>query len=157
MPKHILLLLLLCHSVSRKHHGTTKFTCHSAGTPQSNTPPRKGFAHRQPPAATVIPAILCKANSWPTFPAIPKHTECWLYPSSSCPFFRRKKSIEIDLKMSNLISCQLSLQDRYFMDDVNAWSHQGSSPGSWQPVVLPINPQIFSGSLMEKGVARHSG
>lgn len=49
-----------------------------------------------------------------------------LYPSNSCPFFRRKKSIEIDLKMSNLINCQLSLQDRFFMDGVNVWFHQAS-------------------------------
>lgn len=30
-------------------------------------------------------------------------------------FFEREKSIEIDLKMSNLINCQLSQQDRYFI------------------------------------------
>lgn len=82
--------------------------------------PRKGFSHRQRAAATTAcPTALGRAHSWPTFPTVSKHTEGWLYPSNSCPFFRRKKSIEIDLKMSNLINCQLSFQDRYFMDGIN--------------------------------------
>lgn len=48
-----------------------------------------------------------------------ERTEPWLYPSNARPFFRRKESIDIDLKASNLINCQLSLQGMYFMDGVN--------------------------------------
>lgn len=122
------------------------FTQHCVGTPQSRMLPRKGFSHRQHAAAPAFPAIPGTANSWPTFPVIPKHTEHCLYPSGLCPSFRRKKSIEIDLKMSNLINCQLSLQDRYFMDNVNVWSHQGSNS-----VVSLINLQIFPGGLLQRG------
>lgn len=123
------------------------FTQRRVGTPQSRMLPRKGFSHRQHAAAPAFPAILGTANSRPTLPIVPKHTERWLYPPGSHPFFRRKKSIEIDLKMSNLINCQLSLQDRYFMDNVNVWSHQGSNS-----VVSPINLQIFSRGLLQREV-----
>ena len=82
-------------------------------------------------SCSCLPRHPPQSNSWLTFSAIPRHTECWLYPSNACPFFRRKKSIEIDLKMSNLINGQLSLQDRYFLDGVNVWFHQDSFL-SWQ-------------------------
>lgn len=123
VPKHTPLLLLPLHSVGREHHVTTKwsllFARHCVGTPQRGTLPRNGFLTDCGAAVTAFPAGLSRANPWPSFPTLSKHIECWLYPSSLCPFFGRKKSIEIDLKMSNLINCQLSLQDRYFMDGIH--------------------------------------
>jgi hypothetical protein len=83
--------------------------------------------------------------------------KCWLYPSNSCPFFffsfRRKKSIEIDLKMSNLINCQLSLQDGLFY----GWYRSLISPRLffWLYGVTNHPTNILRGPIKEEVLIAH--
>lgn len=95
-----------------------------------------------------------QSNSWLTFPAIPRHTECWLYPSNSCPFFPEK---EIDRNWFENVKpyqrptvtprqifsgwCKCSISPRLF-SQLTVW---GVKP--------QINPQIFSGGRLEREVA----
>lgn len=97
-------------------------------------------------------AGLYRASLRPTFHSAPKHTGFWLYPSNLCLFFfsfEREKSIEIDLKMSNLINCQLSQQDRYFIGYCRCLI--SPRPFSWLQGVTNQPTNFLMGPIREGG------
>lgn len=158
MPKHIPLLLFAPRRCQQKTSCDSKmehalFTQRCVGTCQSWTLPRKGFSCRQQAAAAAFPAIGPQNDSRPIFPATPKHAECWLHPSNSCPFFQEK---EIDRNwFENVKLYQLPTVTPRQVS--SAWCKCLISPRffSWLTVwgVKPrINPHIFSGGRLEREV-----
>lgn len=63
--------------------------------------------------------------------------------------FEREKSIEIDLKMSNLINCQLSQQDRYFIGFCRCLI--SPRPFSWLQGVTNQPTNFLMGPIREGG------
>lgn len=87
-------------------------------TPESWPQPHQASQQQLPPQELIFLLSSAELACGLLFPLTPRHTRVLalsIKPVSFFFFIRRKKSIEIDLKMSNLINSQLSQQDRYFI------------------------------------------